>query len=109
MSGGFRRSAASLGQVAALWRPQENLTVAIFGPPCTEVRSPGERKGPGLYAVRSLPAFAEILRDPPAILMIKPTDDLPELYDQFLQLSEQMKTKCLALSYPSDPDGDTTV
>ena len=37
---------------------------------------------------------------------MKPTDDLPELYERFLELSQAQQTQYMSLSYRDDPDKD---
>ena len=77
----------------------------LLGTPAVEVRSAGENRGLGLFATRDIEPFTQILSDAPLILM-KPTDDLPELYQQFTNLSKDDRDKYLALSYHADPNRD---
>lgn len=70
----------------------------LLGLPCVEVRSSGEGRGLGLFCTRDLPAFTRILSDPPLVLL-KPTDDLPQLYERFQSLPEEARQRYLSLSY----------
>lgn len=58
-----------------------------------------------MFATRDIKPFTQILSDAPLILM-KPTDDLPELYQQFTNLPKDDRDKYLALSYHADPNRD---
>ncbi|KXT12817.1 hypothetical protein AC579_1812 [Pseudocercospora musae] len=84
---------------------QPRAASILVGLPAVEARSAGEGRGLGLFALRAIPAFTEILGDPIACLM-KPTDDLPELYERFLQLPQAQQTQYMSLSYRDDPEKD---
>ncbi|KAF2211462.1 hypothetical protein CERZMDRAFT_98351 [Cercospora zeae-maydis SCOH1-5] len=88
-------------------RPQ--AAAILVGTSAVEVRSVGEGRGLGLFTTRPLPAFTEILSESPAILL-RPTDDLPQLYEQYLALrepgSDAAQKKYMALSYHDVPDRD---
>ncbi|KJX99982.1 SET domain-containing protein [Zymoseptoria brevis] len=73
----------------------------LLGTPLTEVKSSGPNRGQGLFAARPIPAFTQILTDTPLVLMT-PTDDLPQLYAQFQAFSKLQREVYLALSYTSD-------
>ncbi|KAI5370079.1 Putative SET domain-containing protein [Septoria linicola] len=81
----------------------------LLGEPAVEARSSGEGRGLGLFATRTIQAFSEILSEAPTILL-GPTDDLPQLYAQFLALrepgSDAFQQKYLALSYNEVPERD---
>lgn len=86
-----------------------NAASVILGQPCVEARPSGESRGLGLFSTRDIPAFTKILSDPPLILM-KPTDDLPQLYEQFQRLSKESQDVYLSLSYnPNDPTRDAMI
>lgn len=70
----------------------------ILGTPCVEAHASGEGRGLGLFSTRAIPAFTKILSDPPLILM-KPTDDLPQLYEQFQGLPKKSRETYLSLSH----------
>lgn len=78
----------------------------LVGASAVETRSAGEGRGLGVFAVREIPAFSHILSDPITCLM-KPTDDLPQLYDRFLALSEAQRAQYLSLSYRADQEKDS--
>ncbi|KAL9536302.1 hypothetical protein SMMN14_00648 [Sphaerulina musiva] len=75
-----------------------------------QTRSSGEGRGLGLFTTRSIPAYSEILREAPLILL-EPTDDLPQLYEQFISLrkpgsDEALQRRYLALSHQEVPQRD---
>lgn len=70
-----------------------------------EARSAGEGRGLGLFTTRPISAYTEILSDPPAILL-KPSDDLPQLYEQFVALPQNHQDKFLTLAYHDQLDKD---
>lgn len=75
-----------------------------------QTRSSGEGRGLGLFTTRSIPAYSEILREAPLILL-EPTDDLPQLYEQFISLrkpgsDEALQRHYLALSHQEVPQRD---
>lgn len=85
--------------VARLWlQGRPDAASLIFGLPFVEVRASGEGRGLGLFATRDVPAFTKLLVDPHMILM-KPTDDLPQLYEQYQKLSKEGRDVYLSLSY----------
>lgn len=77
----------------------------LLGTPAVETSSSGEGRGLGLFATRSVPAFSQILADAPLILM-KPNEDLPELYQQFKGQSKEQQETYLGLSYHENPARD---
>ncbi|KAM3418985.1 hypothetical protein BST61_g4942 [Cercospora zeina] len=81
----------------------------LVGTSAVEVRSAGEGRGRGLFTTRPIPAFTGILSESPAILL-RPTDDLPQLYEQYLALrepgSDALHKKYMALSYHDLPQRD---
>lgn len=77
----------------------------LLGPPAVEIRSSGEGRGLGLFALRTIPAFSQILSEAPLILM-KPRDDLPELYQQFTSLSQGDQETYISLTYHDNPARD---
>lgn len=75
-----------------------------------QTRSSGEGRGLGLFTTRSIPAYSEILHEAPLILL-EPTDDLPQLYEQFISLrkpgsDEALQRRYLALSHQEVPQRD---
>ncbi|KAK4507454.1 hypothetical protein PRZ48_001189 [Zasmidium cellare] len=82
-----------------------SASAILLGPPAVEVRSSGEGRGLGLFAVRDIPTFSQILSDGPLILM-KPGEDLPELYQQFKGLSKNDQEVYLSLSAHDNPARD---
>ncbi|KXT07405.1 hypothetical protein AC578_412 [Pseudocercospora eumusae] len=84
---------------------QPRAASILVGLPAVEARAAGEGRGLGLFALRAIPAFAQILGDPIACLM-KPTDDLPELYERFLELPQAQQTQYMSLSFRDDPELD---
>lgn len=75
-----------------------------------QTRLSGEGRGLGLFTTRSIPAYSEILREAPLILL-EPTDDLPQLYEQFISLrkpgsDEALQRRYLALSHQEVPQRD---
>lgn len=91
-------SAYSMLAVRQWLERRPDAASVLFGLPCVEVRSSGEGRGLGLFSTRDIPAFSKILSDPPLILL-KPTDDLPQLYAQFQGLSKEARQLYLSLSY----------
>ncbi|EME88062.1 uncharacterized protein MYCFIDRAFT_192326 [Pseudocercospora fijiensis CIRAD86] len=87
---------------------QPGAASILVGLPAVEARSAGEGRGLGLFAPRTIPAFTQILRDPIACLM-KPTDDLPELYERFSELPELQQTQYTSLSYRDDLEKDAVL
>lgn len=77
----------------------------LLGPPIVEARSSGGGRGLGLFAVREIPAFSQILSDTPLILM-KPGEDLPELYRQFISLPQHDQKLYVGLSAHDNPARD---
>ncbi|CAK1355525.1 hypothetical protein CB0940_00760 [Cercospora beticola] len=81
----------------------------LVGASPVEVRPAGDGRGQGLFTTRALPAFTEILSEAPAILL-RPTDDLPQLYEQYIALrepgSDAVQMKYMALSYHDLPERD---
>lgn len=78
----------------------------LTGSPLVEARSAGEGRGLGLYANRTIAQFAQIVSEVPMVLM-RPGDDLPELYQQFSGiLSEENRRRYLSLSFHENPERD---
>lgn len=96
---------------ATTWLSARPDPVALlFGPITVEARSSGEVRGLGLFTTRNIPAYSEILREAPTVLL-EPTDGLPQLYEQFISLrepgSDALQQKYLALSRHEVPERDT--
>ncbi|CAK4032569.1 SET domain-containing [Lecanosticta acicola] len=77
----------------------------LLGTPSVEARDAGEGRGLGLFATQPIAAFSQILCDTPLILM-KPNDDLPELYKQFANLPKEDQERYLSLSQHADLSRD---
>lgn len=69
----------------------------LIGTLKVKVQSAGEGRGLGLFACHPIQAFSEIISEPPLILM-KPGDDLPQLYEQFINLEHDRREDYLSLS-----------
>ena len=82
----------------------------LLGSPALEARSSGEGRGLGLFTTRNIPAYSEILREAPTVLL-EPTDDLPQLYEQFIALrnpgSDALQQRYLSLTHHEVPERDT--
>ncbi|KAF2161806.1 hypothetical protein M409DRAFT_58878 [Zasmidium cellare ATCC 36951] len=85
-----------------------SATAILLGPPAVEARSSGDGRGLGLFAVRDIPAFCQILSDAPLILM-KPGEDLPELYKQFNGITKDDQEVYTSLSAHDNPARDALV
>ncbi|KAF2719433.1 SET domain-containing protein [Polychaeton citri CBS 116435] len=95
------------GEAVKQWlicRPQPKCV--LLGTPLTEVRSAGQGRGLGLFAAQTIRECSEILSESPLILM-KPSDDLPQLWSQYQELSNDQKSIYDNLSFPSTPQRDT--
>lgn len=82
-----------------------SASTILLGPPAVKARSAGEGRGLGLFAVRDIPAFSQILSDTPLILM-KPGEDLPQLYQQFNELLDDDQRLYMSLSSHHNPARD---
>lgn len=94
------------------WLSARPDPISLLRGPSSHVRtrSSGEGRGLGLFTTRSIPAYSEILREAPLILL-EPTDDLPQLYEQFISLrkpgsDEALQRRYLALSHQEVPQRD---
>lgn len=94
------------------WLSARPEPISLLRGPSSHVqtRSSGEGRGLGLFTTRSIPAYSEILREAPLILL-EPTDDLPQLYEQFISLrkpgsDEALQRRYLALSHQEVPQRD---
>lgn len=82
-----------------------SASTILLAPPAVQARPSGEGRGLGLFAVRDIPAFSQILSDTPLILM-KPGEDLPQLYQQFNGLLEDDRKLYVSLSAHDNPGRD---
>lgn len=82
-----------------------SASTILLGPSAVEARSAGEGRGLGLFAVRDIPAFSQILSDTSLVLM-KPEEDLPQLYQQVHELLDDDQHLYMSLSAHENPARD---
>jgi hypothetical protein len=79
-----------------------------FGVPNVEIHSSGPDRGLGLFAARPIARHSLIMADKAMILM-SPTDDLPELYSQYLDLSVEKQERYLTLGCAINEERDAVL
>jgi hypothetical protein len=77
-----------------------------FGVPSVETHSSGADRGLGLFAARQIARHSVIIADKAMILM-KPADDLQELYAQYLDLPADQQERYLTLGSAANEARDT--
>ncbi len=68
--------------------------------PRVEVKQ-SPNKGHGLFAIDTIPAFSRLLEDD-ALLSLAQGEDLPQLWEKYCALPEELKTDFDLLSYPDE-------